>query len=95
MRSAVRVSLGPPYSLVAMAKGSHLFPSRTQKLSSSAPMVLGFIPGRVGRRQAGRQPCLAVFKRMINKVVVFSQAFWMLIYSVIASMQAARAKKKQ
>lgn len=36
-----------------MAKGSHLFPSRTQKLSPSAPMVLGRQrPGRVGRRQA-------------------------------------------
>ena len=33
-----------------MAKGSHLFPYRTQKLSLSAPMVLGWRrPGRVGR----------------------------------------------
>ena len=37
---------------VAMAKGSHLFPFRTQKLSPSAPMVLGWTrPGRVGRRR--------------------------------------------
>ena len=35
---------------VTMAKGIHLFPSRTQKLSLSAPMVLGWRrPGRVGR----------------------------------------------
>ena len=34
---------------VIMAKGSHLFPYRTQKLSLSAPMVLGWRrPGRVG-----------------------------------------------
>ena len=33
-----------------MAKGIHLFPYRTQKLSLSAPMVLGWRrPGRVGR----------------------------------------------
>ena len=35
---------------VIMAKGIHLFPYRTQKLSLSAPMVLGWRrPGRVGR----------------------------------------------
>ena len=35
---------------VAMAKGIHLFPYRTQKLSPCAPMVLGWRrPGRVGR----------------------------------------------
>ena len=35
---------------VTMAKGIHLFPYRTQKLSLSAPMVLGWTrPGRVGR----------------------------------------------
>ena len=35
---------------VAMAKGYHLFPYRTQKLRPSAPMVLGWTrPGRVGR----------------------------------------------
>ena len=34
-----------------MAKRSHLFPFRTQQLSSLAPMVLGGQPpGRVGRR---------------------------------------------
>ena len=27
-----------------MAKWSHLFPSRTQKLSISAPMIVGFLP---------------------------------------------------
>ena len=33
-------------------EGDHLFPYRTQKLSPSAPMVLGWKrPGRVGRRR--------------------------------------------
>ncbi len=37
---------------VAMARGKHLFPFRTEKLSPSAPMVLGPQgPGRVGRRR--------------------------------------------
>jgi len=37
---------------VAMARGRHLFPFRTEKLSPSAPMVLGPKgPGRVGRRR--------------------------------------------
>ena len=37
---------------VAMARGKHLFPFRTEKLSPSAPMVLGSQgPGRVGRRR--------------------------------------------
>ena len=37
---------------VVMARGSHLFPYRTQKLSLSALMVLGWKrPGRVGRRR--------------------------------------------
>jgi len=37
---------------VAMARGKHLFPFRTEPLSPSAPMVLGPQgPGRVGRRR--------------------------------------------
>src|SRR6478735_7040827 len=37
---------------VAIARGKHLFPFRTEKLSLSAPMVLGPQgPGRVGRRR--------------------------------------------
>lgn len=45
--------------LAALARGIHLVPSRTQKLSPSAPMVLGRrCPGRVGRRrQLMRTPC--------------------------------------
>jgi hypothetical protein len=39
-------------SPVAMARGRHLFPFRTEQLSPSAPMVLGPQgPGRVGRRR--------------------------------------------
>ena len=41
---------------VTMAKGIHLFPYRTQKLSLSAPMVLGWRrPGRVGRCRIPRE----------------------------------------
>ncbi len=37
---------------VALARGKHLFPFRTEQLSPSAPMVLGLHgPGRVGRRR--------------------------------------------
>ena len=37
---------------VAMTRGSHLFPSRTQKLSLSVPNVLGWTrPGSIGRRR--------------------------------------------
>src|SRR3954454_12497786 len=37
---------------VALARGKHLFPFRTEKLSLTAPMVLGSQgPGRVGRRR--------------------------------------------
>ena len=51
---------------VTMAKGSHLFPYRTQKLSLSAPMVLGWRrPGRVGRCRIPNQKelskCWALF----------------------------------
>src|SRR3954464_8255 len=49
---------GPPSGVVsrrfpvAMARGKHLFPFRTEQLSPSAPMVLGPQgPGRVGRRR--------------------------------------------
>src|SRR5437899_7577016 len=45
---------------VALARGKHLFPFRTEQLSPSAPMVLGSRgPGRVGRRRSltdGRPP---------------------------------------
>src|SRR5204863_913574 len=38
---------------VAIARGKHLFPFRTEPLSLSAPMVLGGQPpGRVGRRRS-------------------------------------------
>ena len=44
---------------VVMTKGSHLFPYRTQQLSPSVPMVLGWRrPGRVGRcRNPFRRSC--------------------------------------
>jgi hypothetical protein len=44
---------------VALARGKHLFPFRTEKLSPSAPMVLGSQgPGRVGRRRFLKVPCV-------------------------------------
>ena len=51
---------------VTMAKGIHLFPYRTQKLSLSAPMVLGWRrPGRVGRcripQRKSLRRCLGLF----------------------------------
>ncbi len=76
----------PPEQLpVAKAKGPHLFSSRTQKLSPSAPMVLGWKrPGRVGRRRlptriAKLTLCNSVFLRSsmaehpaVNRVVAGS-----------------------
>ncbi len=46
----LRVYLKLYIDVVVKAKRSHLFPCRTQQLSSSAPMVVGFTPVRVGRR---------------------------------------------
>ena len=44
--------IGLGLDLVAIAKRTHPFPSRTRKLSSSALMILGGkLPGKVGRRQ--------------------------------------------
>src|SRR3712207_4741209 len=42
--------------LVALARGSHLFPFRTEPLSPAAPMVLPRKGGRVGRRQVPSRP---------------------------------------
>jgi hypothetical protein len=40
-------------SLVAIAEGTHAYPSRTRPLRPPAPMILGAkAPGKVGRRQA-------------------------------------------
>ena len=57
-----------------MAKGSHLFPYRTQKLSLSAPMVLGWRrPGRVGRCRIPYEKnsaCAGFFSYTIVKVLL-------------------------
>ncbi len=63
---------------MAMAKGIHLFPFRTQKLSPSAPMVPGGSPpGRAGRR---RIPIFlsssAVEHPAVNRRVVGSNPTW-------------------
>jgi RimJ/RimL family protein N-acetyltransferase len=66
---------------VAIARGKHLFPFRTEQLSPAAPMVLGSQgPGRVGRRRflhpraaqraarrrCGHLPCAAVTGETID-----------------------------
>ena len=57
--------------MVTIVKGIHLFPSRTQKLSPSTLMVLGWRrPGRVGSRQ-------------IAKTVINFTVFFVLIYDVV------------
>ena len=49
---------------MAMAKRKHPFPSRTRKLSSSAPMVLrGGLRGRVGRRRDLFKPLVTIVTR--------------------------------
>ena len=70
-----------------MAKGIHLFPYRTQKLSLSAPMVLGWRrPGRVGRCRIPNEKnsaCAGFFSYSIVKVLLsgyLSQcATWYLV----------------
>ena len=58
---------------VVMAKGIHLFPYRTQKLSLSTLMVLGWKrPGRVGRRRIqakGRSKERPFSRLIISKVL--------------------------
>ena len=47
-----RCRCGPSTISAVIASGVHLFPFRTEKLSPTAPMVLGAqAPGRVGRRR--------------------------------------------
>ena len=60
---------------VTMAKGIHLFPYRTQKLSLSAPMVLGWRrPGRVGRcripQRKSLRRCLGLFLYASRQVLL-------------------------
>ena len=52
--------------LVMMAVRFHLFPSRTQQLSSHTPKVLGWRrPGRIDSRQFVNGPCLTSVARVI------------------------------
>ena len=70
-----------------MAKGIHLFPYRTQKLSLSAPMVLGWRrPGRVGRCRIPHEKnsaCAGFFSYTIIKVLLSGylsqRATWYLV----------------
>ena len=63
---------------VAMTKGSHLFPSRTQKLSPSVPKVLGWTrPGRIGRcRNFIFLSSSMAEHPAVNRVVVGSSPTW-------------------
>ena len=74
---------------MVMAKGFHLFPSRTQKLRPSAPMVLGWTrPGRVGRRRIPKESGVEILRfpiflsssmaehSAVNRVVVGSSPTW-------------------
>ena len=46
-----------PYELVLIAVRVHLFPSRTQKLSSQAPTILGgWLPGKIGNANIRKAP---------------------------------------
>ena len=46
-----------PYELVLIAVRVHLFPSRTQKLSSHAPTILGGrLPGKIGNANTNIPP---------------------------------------
>ena len=46
-----------PYELVLIAVRVHLFPSRTQKLSSQAPTILGGrLPGKIGNANIRKAP---------------------------------------
>ena len=63
--TAVRIRYGSPLAtslrrctqLVLMTVRVHLFPSRTQQLSSLVPTILGWKrPGKIGRRQHKRPP---------------------------------------
>ena len=63
---------------VTMAKGIHLFPYRTQKLSLSAPMVLGWRrSGRVGRcripQRESLRRCLGLFLCASRQVLLLGR----------------------
>ena len=65
----------PSKEFVLIAMWVHLFPSRTQKLSTSAPTILGGrLPGKIGNanispdRKAGAFFCLPVFTGHLRRV---------------------------
>ena len=66
---------------VALARGKHLFPFRTEQLSLSAPMVLGSQgPGRVGRRRF-----FLTHEPPAGRLVALGYAIrWMLRTSLVA-----------
>ena len=72
---------------VTMAKGIHLFPYRTQKLSLSAPMVLGWRrPGRVGRcripQRKASDECLGLFL-CVSGFVYPEKSFFQIIFDEV------------
>ena len=62
---------------VVMARGFHLFPFRTQKLSLFAPKVLGWTrPGRLGRRRNLFLSSSMAEHSAVNRRVVGSSPTW-------------------
>ena len=70
------------FFLVVIAKGSHLFPSRTQQLSPSAQRILGLkarermsLPGKAGHRQKlPKIAWAAFFQRLILAAFLVTQS---------------------
>ena len=82
---------GQTYNVVIIAKRIHLFPYRTQKLSSLAAMVLGGRPpGRVARSHVvcrsggtGRRTGLKILRDLYSRtgsIPVFGTMFFKIIY---------------
>ena len=70
---------------VAMARGSHLFPFRTQQLSLLAPKVLGWTrPGRLGRCRNLFLSSSMAEHSAVNRRVVGSSPTWGAVNRVLA-----------
>src|SRR5688572_30264074 len=73
---------------VAIARGPHLFPFRTEQLSPSAPMVLGPRgPGRVGRRR--------FFPSMSAVAIVLIVLGVLVLLVLVGGFAAARRRDRE
>ena len=76
---------------VAMAKGNHLFPYRTQKLSPSAPMVLGWRrPGRVGRCRIPQKEPIRLSRFFFFIFAKMSEVIW--LWQTLRNKRAMRCR---